>query len=302
MIRPPFLKKGDNIAIVSPAAAIEDATIVEKAATVLRSWGLNVRIAPNCLKKEGYYAGNSTERSADIKSLIADKEVKAILCSYGGYGCVHIVEEFATTIQESPKWVIGMSDCCVLHAATLSKEIMSLHSPQCRHIGLFPHSKEVTTLREILFGEMPYYKINGHELNIAGTAKGILVGGNLSVLCGLMRTPYDIFHPGIILFIEDLNEPFHKIERMIYNLKLAGILNSISALVVGEFLDIKGCERFNEQVYEMIHRIVSECNIPVCFNFPVGHGKNNIPLIEGAETEIKITTDEVQLLFTPTDC
>lgn len=297
MILPQFLEKGDTIAIASPAAALQDTSIIEKAASVLESWDLNVKIAPNSFSKDGYYAGNCDTRKREFLSLLNDEEIKAIICSYGGYGCIHIAEDFAAAMQKSPKWIIGMSDCCVLHAAALSKGIMSLHSPQCRHIGEHPASKEITFLREILFGNIPFYNTKGTPLNIPGEAKGRLVGGNLSVLCGLMRTPYDIFHPGTILFLEDLNEPFHKMERMIYNLKLAGILKNISALVVGEFIDIKGCEKFNESVNEMIHRIVSDYNIPVCFNFPVGHAENNLPLIEGAISEIKITTDEVQLSY-----
>ena len=299
MILPQFLEKGNTIAIASPAAALQDSSIIEKATSVLESWDLKVKIAPNCFNQEGYYAGNCKIRKKDFLSLLTDKEIKAILCSYGGYGCIHLVEEFSTAIQTNPKWVIGMSDCSILHAAALNAEVMSLHAPQCRHISMFPNSEATSMLRNILFGNIPCYKINGHELNITGKARGILAGGNLSVLCSLVRTPYDILNPNIILFIEDLNEPFYKIERMIYSLKLSGILERVSALIVGEFIGIKDCARFNDSVYDMIHRITKKCNIPVCFNFPVGHGENNMPLIEGAEVEIKITTNETQLSYMP---
>ncbi len=297
MITPPFLKKGDTIAVFSPAAALHDATIVEKAADTLRDWGLDVIISPNCHTRDGYYSGNKKSRTADMFSLLADKKVKAILCSYGGYGCVHIVEDFAVAIQKNPKWIIGMSDCSALHAAAINAGVMSLHSPQCRHIGIDAGHEYIKKIKDILFGELPCYKTDGNNLNILGKATGRLVGGNLSVLCGLLRTPYDIFADKTILFIEDLNEPFYKLERMMYNLKLAGILNNISALIVGQFTNIGGCDAFAESVYEMIHRIVADCNIPVCFNFPVGHTRPNFPLIEGADATLTITESDVTLTF-----
>lgn len=299
MIKPNPLKTGDIIAIASPAAALHETKIVEQAAHTLRSWGLRVVISENSLARSGYYAGDSNTRATTMASLLADKDIKAILCSYGGYGCIHIVDEFADAIGKNPKWVMGMSDCSVLHAAAINAGVMSLHSPQCRHIGEEHEHEHISRIRDILFGALPCYTIDGNALNVQGVARGMLVGGNLSVLCSLIRTPYDIFRKDTILFIEDLNEPFYKVERMMYNLKLAGILSNIAALVVGQFTDIGGCERFGESVYDMIHRLVADCNIPVCFDFPVGHMGRNVPLIEGADVELIVSRSEARLSFLP---
>lgn len=296
MIKPQSLKQGDTIAIASPAGAVSDPSIVEGAIATLRSWGLNVVIAPHTLGRVGYYAGSIEERRNDFLSLIADDNIKAILCCYGGYGCVHIADAVADAIKNSPKWIIGMSDCSVLHAASLAKGVMSLHAPQCRHLSENTNDEAVKYMRRILFGESVEYTIDSHPYNIEGTARGRIVGGNLSVLHALMRTPYDIFQPDTILFIEDTNEPLYRIERMLYSLKLSGVLHNIAALIVGEFIGCKENRDFGGTVYDIIYSLTKDCNIPVCYNFPVGHCKRNFPIIEGAIAELRI--DENNVLFT----
>ncbi|MBR5476632.1 MAG: LD-carboxypeptidase [Bacteroidaceae bacterium] len=295
MLRPQPLAAGDTVAIVSPAGAIKEHSIVEGAAATLRRWGLNPIISQHCLDCSGYYAGSVQERTDDLTSILADNNVKAILCAYGGYGCVHILQAVAPFIEKHPKWIIGMSDCSALHAVCVSKDIMSLHAPQCRHLSEFPDDDASTALRNILFGEDVSYCTATHPLNIKGEGEGTLVGGNLSVLCSLMRTPYDIFAPGRILFIEDVNEPLYRIERMLYNLKLAGIFDTLAGIIVGEFAQTKECPSMGGTLYEIIHNIVKEYNIPVCFGFPVGHCKENMPIIEGSYATLKVDDSGVTL-------
>ena len=295
MLRPQPLAAGDTVAIVSPAGAIKEHSIVEGAADTLRRWGLNPIISQHCLDCNGYYAGSVQERTDDLTSILADNNVKAILCAYGGYGCVHILQAVAPFIAKYPKWIIGMSDCSALHAVCVSKGIMSLHAPQCRHLSAHPDDDASTALRNILFGEEVSYSTAAHPLNIKGEGEGTLVGGNLSVLCSLMRTPYDIFAPGRILFIEDVNEPLYRIERMLYNLKLAGIFDTLAGIIVGEFVQTKECPSMGGTLYEIIHNIVKEYNIPVCFGFPVGHCKENMPIIEGSYATLKVDDSGVTL-------
>ena len=295
MQKPQSLKNGDTVAIVSPAGAVRDTSIIEGACRTLHNWGLNTTVAPNTLLRDGYYAGSATVRRDSLLSLINDNNIKAILCSYGGYGCVHIVDTVADAIAENPKWIMGMSDCSVLHAACLSKGIMSLHSPQCRHLSESPQSEAALHLRDILFGGKAHYSTEPHPLNICGTAHGGIAGGNLSVLHSLISTPYDIFRKGTILFIEDINEPVYRIERMLYTLKLSGALQKLSALIVGQFTDTKEHTGFGGTLYELIHSLVKDCNIPVCFDFPVGHCERNLPIIEGADATLTITPEGVSL-------
>lgn len=297
MISPAPLKEGDTIAIVSPAGALRDAAVVERCRSVLESWGLNVYVAPHALASNGYYSGTQEERLNDFAQSLADVNIKAILCSYGGYGCVHLLDGIAPLIAKQPKWIIGMSDCSALHAASLSQGVMSLHSPQCRLLSEFPDSIPAKTLKEILFGARPTCTTAPHSLDIQGRATGVLAGGNLSVLTALAGSRYDIFKEGTILFIEDTGEQPYRVERMMYQLELSGALSKLKGIIVGEFNGVNDDGRFGGTTYELIHNIVSKYGIPVCFGFPVGHCNVNMPLIEGEEVELSVLNDKTILEY-----
>ena len=295
MIIPAPLKEGDLVAIASPAGAIREPMLVEQAAQVLRSHGFAVEIAPHCLTRNGYYSGTAAERMSDIATLLSRNEVKAILCSYGGYGCVHLLDDFAPLIAKHPKWIIGMSDCSALHAACLAAGVQSLHAPQCRHIATQPTADTTKQLINILKGATPCYHIPPHSLNIKGEAVGTLAGGNLSVTAALAGGRYDIFTKEKIIFIEDTGELPYRVERLMYQLKYSGALERIGGLIVGQFTDVKEHIGFGGTTYELIHNIIKEYGIPVCFNFPVGHCNHNLPLIEGGEVTLSVTEAGVAL-------
>ena len=190
-----------------------------------------------------------------------------------------------------------MSDCSALHAACVASGVQSLHAPQCRHIATHPHHPATEALFGILAGEKPHYTTAPHALNIEGTARGILVGGNLSVLAGLAGSPYDIFTEGRIIFIEDTGELPYRVERLMYQLKLSGALGKIKGLIVGHFNGVKEHTGFGGTTYELIQGIVKEYGIPVCFSFPVGHSEDNFPLIEGSEVTLSVNECGVDLIF-----
>ncbi len=297
MIRPSFLHVGDTVAIVSPASVINP-DYVGGAVRVLESWGLRVQVSPYCLGEQGSYSGTIEERLSDFRAALRAPEVKAILCSRGGYGAVHLLDELSEEIAKNPKWVIGYSDISALHALCVNKGIMSLHAPMCKHLVTEAvDNRSSQYLRRILFGEIPEYQERTHPLNRCGEATGRLVGGNMAVLCGLLSTPYDLFLPGSILFIEDIGEAPYKIERMLYNLKLAGRLSALSGLIVGRFTDYQESPRFGGTLYELIANLVQEYDYPVCFDFPVGHVTDNLPLIEGAEVSLRVKKRLVELSF-----
>lgn len=297
MITPAPLKEGDTIAIVSPAGAVRERDIVEKAALELRSRGFTVEIAHHCLTRNGYYSGTAAERMSDLATLLTRNDIKAILCSYGGYGCVHLVEDFAPLIAQHPKWLIGMSDVSALHAACSAAGVASLHAPQCRHIAHTPSSLATTQLIDILKGGKPRYNRAPHTLNIKGEASGRLAGGNLSVIAALGGSAFDLFKEGNIIFIEDTGEQPYRVERLMYQLKLSGALQRIAGLIVGQFTGVKEHTEFGGTTYELIYNIIKEYNIPVCFDFPVGHCEENMPLICGAEVTLAVKNDETTLCF-----
>ena len=297
MIRPQPLHIGDKVAIVSPAGAVQQPSIVEGAVRTLESWGLEVIVAPHALTRRGYFAGSIEERMADMRMMLNDTSIKAIICSYGGYGCVHLLSEIVGEITKSPKWIVGMSDCSLLLAAATIAGVVSLHSRQCRHLAESGNDSSSGYIRDFLFGQMPQYSVPAHPLNRAGEATGMLVGGNLSVLCGLLGTPYNTIQPGRILFIEDIKEPPHKIERMLYALKLSGVLGKLAALIVGNFAGCKENEAFGGTLHEIIYNMVAEYDYPVCFNFPVGHAGDCYPLPVGDNALLTVCESDVRVTF-----
>lgn len=297
MIRPPFLTPGDGVAIVSPASIINP-DYVKGAVNRLTSWQLGVTVAPHALGRSGAYSGTVDERLADFRKALYDPEIKAILCSRGGYGVVHLLDRLADDVARNPKWIIGFSDISALHALCVSRGVMSLHAPMCKHLSEEAADDRCTRyLRQILFGEIPEYREKPHPMNRQGETRGTLVGGNMAVLCGLTGTPYDLFRPGSVLFIEDIAEAPYKIERMLYQLKLAGRLAALSGLIVGRFTEYTENEGLGGTLYELIYRLVEEYDYPVCFDFPVGHVSDNLPLIEGSDVIFSVTSRSVDLSF-----
>ncbi len=294
---PPFLRPGDQVAIVSPASIINP-DYVRGALPILNSWGLGAQVAPHCLGQSGVYSGCIEERLGDFRDALYNPDIKAILCSRGGYGAVHLLPQLAEAVAKNPKWVIGFSDISALHALSVSQGVMSLHAPMCKHLVEGAGKDRCSQyLRQILFGELPVYQESSHPFNRCGEARGMLVGGNMAVLCGLLSTPYDLFRPGSILFIEDVGEAPYKIERMLYSLKLAGRLASLSGLIVGRFTEYKENPGLGGTLYELIRGLVDEYDYPVCFDFPIGHVPDNLPLIEGAEVTFRVSGEGVSLSF-----
>lgn len=294
---PPFLMPGDKVAVVSPASIINP-DYVKGAVDMLERWSLGVAVEPHCLGCAGAYSGSVDERLDDFRKALYDPQVKAILCSRGGYGAVHLLDGLADDIVRNPKWIIGFSDISALHALCVNRGLMSLHASMCKHLTEEPTGDRCTQyLRQILFGDIPQYREAPHPMNRCGKAQGMLVGGNMAVLCGLIGTPYDIFRPGSVLFIEDIGEAPYKIERMLYQLKLAGRLASLSGLIVGRFTEYTENEGLGGTLYELIWHMVEEYDYPVCFDFPVGHVADNLPLIEGSEVNFSVSKQSVDLSF-----
>lgn len=286
MIYPSFLKHGDKVVILSPSGKIETQW-VEGLKAVLESYGLVVSVAEHTLCAKGRFAGSDNERIQDLQEAINDAQVKAIFCSRGGYGLARIIDKIDfSALKSAAKWIVGFSDITALHNAFSRVGVASIHGIMAKHITLKAEGLE--NLMSMLFGNEVSYEISAHEFNKEGEAKGELVGGNLSVLYGLRGTPFDIDYRGKILFIEDLGERLYHIDRMMQNLRLGGVFEQISGLVVGQFTDIDEDDSFDGGVYGVISEAVKGYDIPVCFNFPSGHVDNNQPLMLGAKYKLEV--------------
>lgn len=311
LIFPPYVHAGDRAIILSPSSKI-DKRFLRGAAKRLGSWGLEVVQARHAGSSNGTYAGTIAQRLGDLQAALDDPEAKVILCSRGGYGAVHLVGMLDfTRFREHPKWLIGFSDITALHNVLQQQGFASLHAPMARHLTVEPDDDFCTqALRGILFGEPAgmaeeadsnregasiTYTCPAHKLNHRGKAEGILRGGNLSVFYGLRGTPYDIPPEGTILFIEDVGERPHSVERMLYNLKLGGVLERLSGLIIGQFTEYVENKSLGKELYGALADVVKEYDYPVCFGFPVGHVTMNVPLINGAHVSLETGKKECRL-------
>ena len=297
IIFPSPLTKGDKIAIISPASHILP-DYVDGACNAIAQMGFQPVVSTHCKGQCGGYSGTIEQRLADFLEALHNPEVKAILCSRGGYGVVHLLEYLsADDTAENAKWLIGFSDISALHAAMVASGVASIHASMAKHLTQFGVDDEATVaLFNILQGKLPTYQTPSHPFNKPGTATGTLTGGNMAVLCGLLDTEFDLLSRGDILFIEDVGEEVYKIERMLYNLRLTGVLPMIKGLIVGRFTDYRNPYGNGDSMEQMAKRMVEPYDIPVAFDFPVGHVDENMPLIEGAQVTLTVA-DTVTLQF-----
>lgn len=312
LIFPPYVQEGDRVIIVSPSSKI-DKSFLKEAKKRLKSWGLEVVTAKHAGGSHGTYAGSIKQRIEDLQEALDDEKAKVILCSRGGYGAVHLVGKLDfSKFRKYPKWIIGFSDITALHNVLQQHGFASLHAPMARHLAVEPEDDFCTqALKDILFGHLSAdtaeavdtseeafsYICPAHKLNHKGKCTGTLRGGNLSVFYGLRGTPYDIPAEGTVLFIEDVGERPHAVERMMYNLKLGGVLEKLSGLIIGQFTEYVENRSLGKELYGALADLVKEYDYPVCFGFPVGHVTMNVPLINGAEVTMETGRKEVKLSF-----
>lgn len=281
MKHPPYLKPGATIGITCPSGFVSEER-VSYAVEVLQRWGFNVVIGDTVGTEHFYFSGNDEARLADLQMMLDNPDIDAILMGRGGYGMSRIIDALDFTVfRQSPKWICGFSDITViLNHIQAQYQISSLHSPMC---GAFKPETENTdhikAFYAALTGEVLYYHAPSSFYNRYGMAEGILTGGNLAILAHLTGSSSEVNTDGKILFIEDIGEYLYNIDRMLMNMKRAGKLDGLKALVVGGFTDLQDTERpFGQSVEEIIFDKVREYSYPVCFNFPCGHQDVNYTL------------------------
>ena len=301
---PPYLKYGDTIGITCPAGFILPQEI-QSAVQRMQGWGLKVVTGNTVGKRDFTFGGTDEERKQDFQQMLDDPSLQAIMCARGGYGFVRIIDDLDfTKFARHPKWIIGFSDITVLHShLNRNFGIASLHSKMCNS---FPDDwskaepiqvETIESIRQALMGEKMQYNVAPHILNKTGSAKGVLVGGNLKTIESLSGSKSDIVTAGKILFVEDTGEYLYSIDRMFCNLKRSGKLDHLAALIVGGFKikpDNEG-EEFGRTVYDIVIEKMKDHHYPVVFDFPVGHQKNNYALKCGVEHKLMIKEDGVTL-------
>ncbi len=301
MVIPPYLKKKDTIGIVCPSGFME-MNKAEKCIEALQAWGFGVKVGKTLGHQYNYFSGTDEERIADLQSMINDDEVGAILCGRGGYGLSRIIDKIDfRPLKRNPKWIIGYSDITLLHCHLNRKiKIASLHSPMAGAFNDGVDNIYIQSLKNTLLGKKSFYKAGVHDFNRNGMVEGELIGGNLSMLINCVGSVSEPDLKGKILFIEDIGEYIYSTDRMLQQLKRAGWLNRIKALIVGSFSDMKDTTvPFGKTVYETIKELIDEYSFPVCFDFPVGHTQQNLALKCGALYQLNIQKKGVELKEIP---
>ena len=302
MIRPPYLKEGDTVAIVSTARKVSKFEI-KPAIDLLKSWGLEVQTGKNLYKEENQFAGNDEDRTGDLQRALNNKNVQAVLFARGGYGTVRVIDQIDwKKFTKQPNWLMGYSDITVVHSHVHKTcLVQTMHAPMSLNLPKL-NAPCLQVFKETLFGKPLRYSSSKQlpqleKLNRKGKAKGRLIGGNLSILYSLSATPSDIDTTGKILFLEDLDEYLYHIDRMMMNLKRSGKLKDLAGLIVGGMSEMKDNPiPFGKTAEEIIHDAVKEYNFPVVYGFPAGHIPNNYPLIMGSEVTLNVT-DKMELSF-----
>lgn len=302
---PAYLQPGDTIGITCPAGFSLLETI-QPSIDLIQSWGYKIQVGTTIGKMDHTFGGTDVERAQDFQQMMDDPDIKAILCATGGYGAVRMVDLLNfNSFKQSPKWVIGFSDITVLHSHLHQVvHVASLHSKMC---GSFPkewatadevQQASILSIKDALEGKKISYPSIPIEHNRIGSAKGLLVGGNLKILENLNGSASMINTDRKILFLEDVGEPLYNIDRMFCNLLRSGKLAKLSGLIVGGFSNIKvdnPAVPFGRDIYTIVKEKVAAFNYPVCFDFPVGHIKNNFALKCGLPHELIVENSLVQL-------
>ena len=295
-----FLHEGDTIAIISPSSATDTATINGGIRT-LEKWGYHCVIGPNALNDYHGFAGTIDERLSDLLWALRNPSVKAIMCSRGGDGAAHLLARLSLdTLRQYPKPIIGFSDITALLCAEARAGVKGIHGSMCWALKTYEGNDTISqTIRRMLQGELPTYRVAPHPLNIKGRAEGIVVGGNLSVYNDLAGSDFDpLLLDGIILFMEDTGEGMSKVDRMLHNIEVRGLLSHIRGIIVGQFNKYKHPENGFEDMYAMLHEYMKHYQIPVCFDFPVGHAHlRNFPLLTGAKATLEVTPEGTTLSY-----
>lgn len=304
---PPSLRPGGTIAIVPTARAITMPELQDGIA-LAESWGLKVKLGAGIGRKHFQQAGTAEERAADLQAALNDPAVRAIWCARGGYGTVHLMDHLdLSALERDPKWIVGFSDITVLHNALHNMGVASLHAQmpfnirtkteQCRESLRAALMQDGSSMAN---GEWVSHPFTHSPFTRVGQGKGILIGGNLSLLYALRGTPYDIDPRGKVLFIEDLDELLYHLDRMVQNLRLSGWFKGLAGLIVGGMSDMHDknpADPFGKTAEQIIADAVGDADYPVCYGFPAGHIDDNRALVLGQKAKLSVTADGASLAY-----
>ena len=270
--RPPLLAPGARVALVSPAGPLRGPAELDRAIVNVQALGWEPVVAEHVLARRGYFAGSDAERFADLDRALRDPDIDGIWCARGGYGAMRLLDEIDyAAFARRPKALLGFSDITALHAAFAARSaVVSYHAPTAR--GALSAFSRASLERAVVHGTDPCGVARDARTVRPGVADGRLMGGNLALLAALAGTPYFPPLDGAILVLEDIGEAVYRIDRMLQQLRLAGALARIVALVFGAFTD---CPETSDDGVRRLDEVIAEAaesaGVPCIAGAPVGH-------------------------------
>ena len=308
---PPRLKQGDKVGLVAPAGFSDDYAQLQPVMATIAGMGLAPQPGRHVMSRHGYLAGRDEERAADINAMFADEEIRAVFAVNGGWGSARLLPYLDwDLIRAHPKLLIGFSDITALHLAFAARAgFPTIHGPnaannwratswesfwQLAFAGSSPIFLPLDLSPEdaVQRGLMPFTTIR------PGKARGRLIGGNLSVLATLVGTPWMPDFEGAILFLEDVNEAEYRIDRMLNQLALAGILEKLAGVIFGQCtrcaIGIEGYSGFT--IPQLLEQYFAPLGIPAFAGAPIGHIANQLAVPVGAEVEMDAEKGSFRLL------
>jgi len=291
-IRPARLKPGDTIGIVAPASPFDQKTFGQGIRR-LESMGFQTRVPDEIFEKNGYLAGSDSHRAGLVMQFFEDHSVNALLCARGGFGSLRILPllDF-NIIRQNPKIFVGHSDITALLAAITAKSrLVTFHGPLVTSLANAPEMTCSTLLTAISSNAIVELKpAQGITLK-AGRARGRVIGGNLTTLCHMLATPFEPRFENQILLLEDRGEAHYRIDRMLFQMKLAGCFKGIAGLVLGSFQDCGSLDG----IFRIFKEHFNDMSLPILAGFDVGHGLQNMTMPVGLEATLD--ADEQILSF-----
>lgn len=302
------LKKGDTIGLIGPSGAIRTAGSLEKSVQMIEEIGFRVKMGESCGKVYGYLSGTDEVRARDVNNMFRDDEVDAIICVKGGYGTMRMLDRLDyEAVAANPKIFMGYSDITAMHIAFFEKAgLITFHGPMpasCWVDGL--DEITLTSMLGMLMEYTPQQCIRNpegkaHNTVNSGVCEGRLVGGNLSLIDGLLGTPYELDTKGKILFIEDIGEKTYRLDHMLTHLRLAGKFDDCAGVVLGHFTDCPiEFPEFGLSIEQIVRDVVAPCGKPIFSGFQAGHALPNLTLPLGVQCRMDADQGTLEILESP---
>jgi muramoyltetrapeptide carboxypeptidase len=288
--KPLLLRPRDTVHVVAPAGPFDRAGFEAGLALIAQRY--SPRYDPGIYESHRYLAGNDRRRGDELSRALQDSSARALFCARGGYGAMRLLPELPLA-DAAPSALVGFSDITALHLALQAQGRVSIHGPVLTQLGKQPPDVQERLFR-LLESPDPLPPLSGTATYVPGTAEGPLIGGNLSLVTQLLGTPFMPSLEGAVLLLEDIGERPYRLDRMWTHLRLAGVFERVSGIVLGDFTD---CEERNGSYTsaDVLRSLAEETGLPCAAGFAIGHGAINQPVPLG--TSVRLDAGEARLTF-----